>query len=84
VYALGYCLPMFMYFMYVPSKKSEEESGRTKYLYSSILVSIFFFAYEILQTRSGMIEYIKDFWNWVDITGFISFWMLCYYNLVST
>ena len=69
-------------FIYFTSEIPEDKNERIKCLYSSFCVSVCLFVYEILQIRSDIKEYLKDVWNWVDITGFITFWMLCYINLV--
>ena len=77
VYGLLYCFPMFVYF------NSDNKSEQIIFLIPSLLVSILLFFYEILQVKSQGFEYFKDVWNWIDILGFVSFWMLCYNQLIE-
>ena len=75
MYIAFYFVPLLI--MFSKPKIDQTKLEDNICMYVSLASSIFLFIYEVIQMRAEAAEYFTDFWNWVDMVGFGSFWLLC-------
>ena len=66
----------FMPMLYIFTRNDISSFERWLAYLLAFVSSLLFFLYEIIQYRSEGKQYFYDIWNYIDIGGFLSFWLL--------